>query len=220
VETRRRGGAAARRRGGCVAPEELAPYLPAPPSGDDAADCLGAAQRAVAHFGARPVAGDGGIVLDFADVASDAAPEAAFAAPARGWLPGGTFDVPDSLHEARRDFFGVGAHACAACAFLGAVNLASVAWLRAALAAGFVPEGPLTPLLRRASAALWAYAVFFVCLPILRCACVAAANARVDGRNDRRAALHKQLQQHLDDPTSHVASKVAFARKHARNARS
>ena len=171
-------------RGGVIAPEELAPHLPAPPMklrGSEAAAAV-----AVAHFRGRPRRCEegGGVVFEF--------PELVGGAPADG---------DDALCEAPVPFAGLSFERTLCCAGLVGGNVVALWVLRGAV------DGALA----RAAAFFYYYSLAILAIPLGRFAAHALANRRRDQRNATRRALADELRRLRDEDSSGVAARVRFA---------
>jgi len=197
---------------GALTTEALLPFVPSPPALSQAppaprdpslppggssiteSERLAVAE-VLAHFRGRPVRTDAGtIMLQFPELSS---PEC------RRTLP--PANPPERyLHEEdpvfsqqapRSVWIGLG---------LGLANLCGVLWLRHALATGWAPEGPATPLVRGLLGFLLAYAAAFLLVPALRWAVLKGANAMRQERNRRR----RWYADHMATPGKQPSSSV------------
>ena len=171
-------------RGGVIAPEELAPHLPAPPM--KLRDSEAAAAVAVAHFRGRPRRCEegGGVVFEF--------PELVGGAPADG---------DDALCEAPVPFAGLSFERTLCCAGLVGGNVLALWVLRGAV------DGALA----RAAAFFFYYSLAILAIPLGRFAAFMVANRRREGRNATRRALADELRRLRDEDSSGVAARVRFA---------
>jgi hypothetical protein len=180
----RRVAAVVASRGGVIAPEDLAPHLPAPPMNLRGSEA--AAAVAVAHFRGRPRRCEegGGVVFEF--------PELVGGAPADG---------DDALCEAPVPFAGLSFERTLCCAGLVGGNVLALWVLRGAV------DGALA----RAAAFFYYYSLAILAIPLGRFAAFMVANRRRDRRNATRRALADELRRLRDEDSSGVAARVRFA---------
>ena len=173
-------------RGGVVAPEELAPHLPAPPM--KLRDSEAAAAVAVAHFRGRPRRCEegGGVVFEFPELREGAAA-----------------DGDDALCEAPVPFAGLSFERTLCCAGLVGGNVLALWVLRGAV------DGALA----RAAAFFFYYSLAILAIPLVRFAAHALADRRREGRNATRRALADELRRLRDEDSSGVAARVRFAER-------
>ena len=172
-------------RGGVVAPEELAPHLPAPPAtlrGSEAAAAV-----AVAHFRGRPRRCEegGGVVFEFPELREGAAA-----------------DGDDALCEAPVPFAGLSFERTLCCAGLVGGNVLALWVLRGAV------DGALA----RAAAFFYYYSLAILAIPLVRFGVHVLANRRREERNATRRALADELRLARAEDAG-VAARVRFAER-------
>ena len=173
-------------RGGVIAPEELAPHLPAPPMNLRGSEA--AAAVAVAHFRGRPRRCEegGGVVFEFPELREGAAA-----------------DGDDALCEAPVPFAGLAFERTLCCAGLVGGNVLALWVLRGAV------DGPLA----RAAAFFYYYSLAILAIPLVRFGVHVLANRRREERNATRRALADELRRLRDEDSSGVAARLRFAER-------
>ena len=174
-------------RGGVIAPEDLAPHLPAPPTklrGSEAAAAV-----AVAHFRGRPRRCEegGGVVFAFPELVGGAA----------------AADGDDALCEAPVPFAGLSFERTLCCAGLVGGNVLALWVLRGAV------DGALA----RAAAFFYYYSLAILAIPLVRFGVHVLANRRREERNATRRALADELRRLRDEDSSGVAARLRFAER-------
>ena len=172
-------------RGGVIAPEDLAPHLPAPPTklrGSEAAAAV-----AVAHFRGRPRRCEegGGVVFEFPELREGAAA-----------------DGDDALGEAPVPFAGLSFERTLCCAGLVGGNVLALWVLRGAV------DGALA----RAAAFFFYYSLAILAIPLVRFGVHVLANRRREGRNATRRALADELRLARAEDAG-VAARLRFAER-------
>ena len=177
-------------RGGVVAPEELAPHLPAPPASLRASE--GAGAEACAHFRGKPrrCEDGGGVVFVFAELAAGASADG-----------DGALDA-DALFEAPVTFAGLSVERTLCCAALVVGNVLVLGLLRSAV------KGPLASVV----SFFFYYSVAILAIPLCRFAAQKLANRRREQRNATRRSLADELRRARDDDVG-VAARVRFAER-------
>ena len=181
----RRVAAVVASRGGVIAPEELAPHLPAPPMNLRGSEA--AAAVAVAHFRGRPRRCEegGGVVFEF--------PELVGGAPADG---------DDALCEAPVPFAGLSGERTICCAGLVGGNVLALGLLRSAV------NGPLASI----ASFFFVYSLAILAIPLVRFGVHVLANRRREERNATRRALADELRLARAEDAG-VAARLRFAER-------
>ena len=172
-------------RGGVIAPEELAPHLPAPPASLRASEA--AAAEACAHFRGKPrrCEDGGGVVFVFTEFTAGASP-----------------DGDDALVEDPAPFAGLSDGRTLACAGLVGGNVLALGLLRSAVA------GPLAIVV----SFFFVYSLAILAIPSCRYATLAVSNRALVRRNATRRLLADELRRARDDDVG-VAARVRFAER-------